>query len=186
MPIGNLARKLSTVTRDPGILWRRSKSSALDLLWKHWPAKSRDRMLSTWQAEFARSAVDRALFPYFFARWIDEIYLVEADPDERERLKSLCMGGISGVAWADKYEAAPIDFEVYPWFGAFNKALEEAAPESAAIQIGCSSGREVAHFARRHPRISFVGIDIDEAIILRASNVHPMPNLTFAVTPTAS
>ena len=181
MPIGNLARKLSTIARDPRILWRRSKRSALDLLWKQWPAKSRDRMLSTWQAEFARSAVDRVLFPHFFARWIDQVYLAEADPDERERLKCLCMGGISGVAWADHYEAAPVDFEAYPWFVAFDQALEQATPGSVAIQIGCSSGRELAHFARRHPRVSFVGIDIDEPIISRASNVHPMPNLTFAM-----
>ena len=58
-------------------------------------------LLSTWNDEEKRTKIDRFLFRVFFGLWIRFEYLKENNPDKRETLKSICMGGECGKNWAE-------------------------------------------------------------------------------------
>ena len=51
-----------------------------------------------------RNKIDEILYKYVFYSWIKFDYLKEKDPDKRETLKSLCMGGEHGRHWAEYYQ----------------------------------------------------------------------------------
>lgn len=151
----------------------------------------RDDLLRTWAQPAARSWLGNALFDDMFAQWMSDVYLAEPDPDRREALKAICMGGASGTAWADHYEATPIDRNCHigelsfddavPLYPALDRLLSDAAPDTLVVQIGTSSGRDIAYFARRYPQMQFLGTDIDTAIAERATRIHPLPNLRFSL-----
>ena len=61
-------------------------------------------LLSTWQDVEKRNKIDEILYKYVFYSWIKFDYLKEKDPDKRETLKSICMGGECGKNWAEFYQ----------------------------------------------------------------------------------
>lgn len=150
-----------------------------------------ERMLSTWHNAAARGPLTRLLFDSVFDAWIRRRYLPETDPDAREKLKMICMAGESGRSWAEDYNRSdyldrekmgtlPLS-EADPSFDALDAACAAAPDDAVAVQIGCSSGRQIAWFAARHPRLHFAGFDIDRSIIDYISKVHQLPNLEFFV-----
>ena len=185
-------RKLTTAVRDPRAAARTAATRALGAcLLTLWPAARIERVLATWHLPERRTGFERLAFPALFERWIATRYLAEPDPDRREALKDICMAGESGVSWAEHYEETPIRREgkvgdlafdaACPWFDGLEAALAAAPPNARTVQIGCSSGREMAHYAQRFPALSFLGTDIDPAIVARAARVHRLPNLRFEV-----
>lgn len=146
------------------------------------------RLLATWVAPQSRSRLDGLLFKAVFAYWWRREYLAERDPDRREAMKSALMGGSAGAVWASYYDAAPVDLavtighmpyvEAVPLLPDLDKLLAAAEP-TAVVQIGASSGREVAWLAARHPRHAFVGTDVFPEVVAYAAAHHRLPNLSF-------
>lgn len=155
-----------------------------------WSEDRKAKLLSTWQTPAARSPLEKILFKPVFINWVHNTYLREVDPDRREVLKDICMEGDGGIAWAEEYESRPIDLsarylglnfgETHPWYQAMDRQLQET-PNAVVLQIGCSSGREIAYFAPRFPGASFVGTDIDARIVQRAAERHPLENAAFRI-----
>ena len=116
-----------------------------------------ERLLSTWQNAEARSRFDQVIFQRAFNYWLDAVYLKEKDPDKREKLKSICMGGESGKKWAQYYDSMPLDFQSTVGNMAFSEAIplhrdleefcESIKSDAVVIQVGSSSGRELAYLA---------------------------------------
>ena len=122
-------------------------------------------LLSTWKDEEKRNKIDSFLFRVFFGVWIRFEYLKENNPDKREALKSICMGGECGRNWAEYYQnkfadsghEGTIDLsakvghmslkEACPIFDEINFILGNAGSRYLVIQIGCSSGQEIAYFS---------------------------------------
>jgi hypothetical protein len=50
-------------------------------------------LLSTWQDFDKRNKIDDILYKFVYYLWIKFVYLKQMDPDKRETLKSICMGG---------------------------------------------------------------------------------------------
>lgn len=191
-----LLRKLRISIRNPAAVPRRIvyaasaySSSALRAMGR---SSVIDRFLSRWRPGRRRSWLNGAIYDGVFDAWIRDIYLVELDPDRRERLKNAVMGGSNGVDWAQAYEARPIDRtarvgmlawdEAIPLFPAMDALLARLGHQGAAVvQIGSSSGRETAYFAGRAPSIAFIGLDIDRAIAERAAAIHGDANIRFVV-----
>ena len=134
------------------------------------------------------------IFLRFFSRivfsyWIRHEYLAEPDPAKRDVLKESAMGGDVGVKWASDYVATPIDFsvkigalnfaEACPLLPEMDKLLAGAEAPVTVVQLGASSGREVAWLAERHPRHAFIGTDIYEDIVKFAAAQYSLPNLSF-------
>ena len=61
-------------------------------------------LLSTWMNIDKRSKIDSILYKYVHYLWIKFDYLKEKDPDKRETIKSICMGGECGKNWAESYQ----------------------------------------------------------------------------------
>jgi hypothetical protein len=188
-------RKLRTVLRRPTLLVTEPCRSLAHLALRLGPRiptvrRWRDGLLATWHLPNERSWLERKLFDPVFERWISDTYLREPDPDARERLKTSCMGGLSGVAWAEAYDRRPIDRqardgdvsfdEAVAVFPTLDRLLPAAAADTVVVQVGASSGREIAYFAERFTGLTFLGTDIDDKIAARAARAHPLANLTFA------
>lgn len=188
-------RKLKTLARNPRLLITKSvyvfASPFMSILFSFKFFRAwRSELLATLYNPVGRNFADDLLFDIVFRHWTETVYLKGACPDKRAKLNMLCMGGGGGVAWADAYEASPIDRnakfghlthdQLLPAFPALDNLLETASKETVVVQIGCSSGREIAYFAARFPDVSFIGTDIDAPIIERAQRVHLAPNLKFS------
>jgi len=151
-------------------------------------AHKKQHLLSTWHDFDKRSTVDNAIFPYFFEAWIRFEYLMESDPDKREELKSQAMGSNSGAEWAKLYDSRPLDFsgkvghmtfhEAIPLFKEIEDILEKRQ-DLVVIQIGSSSGREIAYFASKYPESIYIGSDIYIDVVAYSRSAHESPNLTF-------
>ena len=183
-----IARKIAAAARNPRLI-----AARLGGLWVSatWPREKIRRLLATWNLAAARSRFETLVFDDVFSRWIRNVYLKETDPDAREALKYICMTGLGGVHWAESYDSHLLDRsqrygelgfdEAFPQFAAMDAILSRASAGTTIVQIGCSSGREMAYFAQRFPRLSFIGTDIDEPIVERAGRAHPHANLQFKV-----
>ncbi len=154
-------------------------------------AKYKKHLLSTWQDSDKRTQIDNFLFPYTFNVWIKFEYLKEVDPDKREELKALAMGGNSGKKWAECYDTRPLDFnsktghltfrEVQPLFDEVEDICKNSRTDLVVIQVGSSSGRETAYFASKYPEFEFIGTDIYQEVIAYSSQSHNLPNLSFVL-----
>ena len=154
-------------------------------------------LLSTWRDEEKRNKIDRFLFRVFFGVWIRFEYLKENNPDKRETLKSICMGGECGRNWAEFYQnqfaasghEGTIDLnskvghmtykEACPAIDEISAILGNASSRYLVIQIGSSSGKEIAYFTKMFPQHEFVGTDIFDEVLEYSSNYHNYPNLSF-------
>lgn len=151
-------------------------------------------LLSTWRDSGRRSKIDNLLFPYVEQIWLRFEYSKEPDPGRREELKSLAMSGISGRNWAKEYDSESIQSlfnsrvghmsfqEACPIFGEIEKILQNAKSDSVVIQIGSSSGREIAYLAAKLPKFEYIGTDIYEEVISYSSQSHHLPNLSFKLS----
>ena len=115
-------------------------------------------------------------------------YLREKDADKREIMKGYAMGGNSGREWANYYDNSPIDFNMkigslsYRNANPFYKKIENicnSGTNLAVIQIGSSSGREIAYFAELFSEHRFIGTDVYNEVIEYATQAHKLTNLNF-------
>lgn len=150
----------------------------------------KNELLAKWQDYEKRTKLDNLVFEGVLKAWIRWEYLKEKDPDKREKLKSLVMGGKSGENWAKNYNSRNLDFsqkcghlsfqEAQPIFDELNGICENYKENSLLVfQIGSSSGREIAYFAKRFPKHRFIGTDIYKEVIEYSSSSHKFPNLNF-------
>lgn len=67
----------------------------LALIFFRLPLLSRygNRLISTWYNPKGMSKLDHFLYPAIHHSWVNYVYLREPDPDKREELKSIAMGG---------------------------------------------------------------------------------------------
>ena len=104
------------------------------------------------------------------------------------------MGGQNGASWAEHYQSQPLDFtrpvgrlsyrEACPLMPGLDSLLEQRRDPTLVIQIGSSSGREIAWLAQRHTQHRYVGIDPYPDVIEVSRRYHTSPNLTFAAAST--
>lgn len=148
------------------------------------------KLLGTWQDPEKRNSIDNFLWPEFFTVWIRFEYLPQKNPDKRELLKSLAMGGNSGKNWAEMYDSRGLEFsqgighlsyrEADPLFDALDEILlQNVGRRLCVCQIGSSSGKEIAYFAKKYPEFSFLGTDIYREVVEYSAAHHGYPNLTF-------
>ncbi len=113
---------------------------------------------------------------------------------DRARIQAKLMGGDSGVEWARRYASSFEDFpppsdirvgtmswaESAPMFAELVNFLSSVNRASVlVVQLGASSGREIAALAKRFPAHSFLFTDIDESICQAARQRYSLPNLDF-------
>ncbi|MFH1724211.1 MAG: class I SAM-dependent methyltransferase [Elusimicrobiota bacterium] len=154
-----------------------------------WLRSYKDYLLSTWTNPERRSKLDHFFFRAVFAYWLEREYLKEEDPDKRESMKSPLMGGDAGEVWASHYADQPIDLEerighmsykeACPLLPDIDKALAAEGEPALVVQIGSSSGREIAWLAGRHPKHTFIGTDIFQKVIDYSAGKHNGANLSF-------
>lgn len=152
----------------------------------------KNHLLSTWHDCGKRSNLDDLLYPCFFDTWVTFEYLKEQDPNKRELLKGLAMGGVSGRKWASTYDSRPLDFnsmvghmtmhEACPIYDEIDDICQNTQRGLVVLQIGSSSGREIAHFAAKFPDAECIGTDIYEQVIAYSSAAHSLPNLSFTLS----
>ena len=149
-------------------------------------------LLSTWNREGLRNRIDDLIFRIVTSYWWRFVYLAEKNPDKRESLKSIMMGGDNGAQWAATYNSGPFEnvpcgrltgSEASPILPAIDKILAGKIEPSIVIQIGSSSGREIAWLAERHTECRFIGTDIYSEIIAYSSEHHVASNLSFDTCP---
>ncbi len=147
-------------------------------------------LISTWHNTNNMSRLDHFLYPAICYSWINYIYLREQDPDKREALKSIAMGGESGGNWAKLYNDRKLDLTskvgtmqlkdinlLYVDISEYLAKLSEK--KSVVVQIGSSSGREAAYFSNLFPKIKFIGTDIYDSVIEFSKLKHSFENLSF-------
>jgi hypothetical protein len=142
-----------------------------------------------WFTPKKRKGARARLYSILFNYWIRFDYLREPDPDKRESLKALAMGGTSGRDRAKCYDDEPLDFnakigelsfnQAVPIFSEAEKILTNAPSGIVMIQIGSSSGREIAYFAGKYSRHTYFGTDVYQTVIDYSSQSHQSANLVF-------
>jgi trans-aconitate methyltransferase len=151
--------------------------------------KYKFHLLATWVDPEKRSRADKLLYRVLISIWTNFEYLKESNPDKRESLKSLVMGGESGKKWADIYLNDPID--INEKYG--NMTLKEAClvyeevkttlsnmnQKCVIIQIGSSSGREITYFAKMFPQHEFIGTDIYDSVVNYANSNNKLKNVSY-------
>lgn len=156
-------------------------------------SKYKTFLLSTWHNEINRGWLDNLFFPMLFKIWLETEFWPESDPDRSEELKKLCMGGVSGRNWAQFYDDIPLDFsgpfgcldfaKAHPFFNEIAEVILASKEALLLLQVGSSSGREVAYFAEKFPKHVFIGTDIYASVIEFARSKHILDNLEFVVKP---
>jgi hypothetical protein len=136
-----------------------------------------------------KGLLDNFFYPAILSYWFKFEYLFEKNPDKRESLKKILMGGESGKEWAKYYDNQTLDFkakigcltynDACPLLSKLDKALSSATKPSIVVQIGSSSGREIAWLAERNPTHTYIGTDIYPEVIAYSSKHHNLPNLSF-------
>ncbi len=149
-------------------------------------------MLSSWHDEGKRNFLDNFLYTGFIAAWLRFEYVSEKDADKREALKGFAMGGNSGKNWAASYNSRVLNLnerignmssrEAQPFFDAIDEiCIKNKGKNVYVCQIGSSSGREIAYFAKKYPDFSFLGSDIYQEVIDFSVVNHKYTNLSFEV-----
>ena len=146
-------------------------------------------LLSSWQIPEKRKGVDHFFYGKALSYWFRFEYLSEKDPDTREAMKEMLMGGESGEAWAKYYDSQPLDFEskvghltyskACPVLPELDRVLSSTTGSLVVVQMGSSSGREIAWLATRNPNHIFAGIDAYPDVIAFSSERYHLPNLRF-------
>jgi hypothetical protein len=114
---------------------------------------------------------------------------------ERSDAQKRLMGDAHGVNWANHYQAflqdqfppsrgtynvGELDFhDANPIYEKVDDYLDGLNHTCAVIQLGASSGKEIAYFAQKHPGHIFYYSDIYDSVTAYASSVHQHSNLNF-------
>ena len=149
-----------------------------------------NHLISTWHNAKGMSKLDRFLYPVIHFSWLNYIYLREQDSDKREALKSIAMGGESGKNWAQMYNETKLDLsskvgnmkfkEASPLFVDISEYLSKPSEKKrVVVQIGSSSGKEIAYFSNLFPKIKFIGTDIYDSVVEFSQQQHLFENLSF-------
>jgi hypothetical protein len=159
---------------------------ALGICYAPWASAYKRRLLAVEPA----SAWDRYWRRYLLPIW-HRMEFNRSAPAEQERLKAdVVFGGANGVRWAQGYDAVPFEDLLAGRVGRLPyrdacpiwSELERLCGQSrewTVVQIGSSSGRELAYYAGRYPAIEFVGVDIVPEVVRYAAAAHRAPNLRF-------
>jgi hypothetical protein len=138
------------------------------------------RLLESWVSPDRLNRFDRALFPLVMRAWAEFEYVPIRDPDERERVKGSLMGGGNGASWADQYQRDPLRFdEAHPLLPALDTRMKQQKGSTLVLQVGSSSGKEIAWLAGRHPQHEYIGIDPYPDVIAFSRRNHSLPHLSF-------
>ena len=149
------------------------------------PKKTVETILQKWTSNGkGLSSFRKYFYNKLLTFVLTKYYSKNTTSEEREFLKYMCMGKESGVRWAKYY--ASIEFpnektnmiDLYNW-------LDSTLLDSTirhVHQVACSSGREIAYYAKKYPKIKFIGSDIDADVVsfCRRKWGH-IPNLEFQV-----
>ncbi len=141
-------------------------------------------LLRAWPQDGPRGRLARLLYRAVLKRVMAEYYHPETPSSRREALKGFCMSAEQGVAWATQYAQRGFPDRDTGDLAMF-RMLEERMAEGRVQrlhQVACSSGREIAYFARRYPMVTCVGSDMDDAIVADCRRRWSgLPNLSFVV-----
>ena len=85
------------------------------------------------------------------------------------------------------FELSPADYEARRQGHLQRRRVELVASDVAAharagdlvVEIGCGPGDVVSRVARTYPEVSFLGLDVDGAMVAHARTVHSAPNVSF-------
>lgn len=124
----------------------------------------------------AVDAIDKVLIPIVFNFWEAEIYMKEKNPDNRDKLKRLFTNDIELVRKAIAYNKREI--ESYPIFEKLKEYLTKEEGK-LVIQIGSSSGRELAYLSKEYRQHEYIGTDISDVAVAYSNNKHSSNNLVF-------
>jgi hypothetical protein len=141
-------------------------------------------LLSQWPNRGPKGRLKHLLYESVRREHMRRYYAAGKSTAERESLKSICMSGEQGAQWANYYAEIGFDetsMDINPSYRMVDERLS-SGEISSFHQVGCSSGREVAYFARRYPSIQFTGSDMSDAIVkLCADRYADVPNLKFTL-----
>lgn len=149
------------------------------------PRKTIESTLQKWSS----SAEDLSRLQKFFHNIVvyfvlAKYYSKNTSSKEREVLKYMCMGNDSGVIWAKHYVKQGFPNEKTK-MDSFWELLDNKLSDNTIIhvhQVACGSGREVAYYAKKYPKIKFIGSDIDESVVSFCKEKWGyISNLTFQV-----
>ena len=104
--------------------------------------------------------------------------------ERRNSILAKVYSGEGGLHWAKTYLAMPYDWSVVARDGRYamlDAALTTCDDGTTALFSGCSSGREVAAYARRYPAHHFLGFDFNDSVVEFCRDMHEAPNLRFDV-----
>ena len=130
----------------------------------------RDNFLQYWSnREGLNGPVRKFIFAALLERLFREYHAPKTPSARREELKRMCISDEAGIKWADYY--ASLGFqpqdpgEAYITMWRWIEELLKSGEIKNAHQVACSSGREIAYFAKRYPAIEFIGSDLDDKIV---------------------
>ncbi|MBI1870448.1 MAG: hypothetical protein HYS07_04560 [Chlamydiae bacterium] len=154
----------------------------------HLLRKYKFHLLSSWRLEEKRKGLDNLFYRALRLYWFRFQYLSEKDPDKRELLKETPMEG-GGRRWAEYYDNQPLDFkakvghltynEACPLLSKLDKILSSTTEPLLVVQVGSSSGREIAWLAGRNRIHTYIGTDIYPEVLAYSSKHHHLSNLSF-------
>ena len=146
----------------------------------------RNRVIAKWVDTGQQNPLEAAVLRHF-----NEAYYTSSEAEQ---------DAILGLLWNDKVSANYANlYQHKPWgreyFGEHPLELNYWGPlwdfidshlastrGLTILQLGTSSGREVAYFAGRHPQHQFIGTDLSEQATARCNEFWKrIPNLTFQV-----
>jgi len=140
---------------------------------QHWSLPKKD---FSWLQKF--------LFDKLHTFVLLKYYSKNTTSKEREDLKYMCMGQSSGMNWVKDYARTAFpnsDTDKVDFFKLLNNKLS-GNTIMHAHQVACGSGREIAYYAKKYPKIKFIGSDIDKEVISFCSEKwKDIPNLTFEI-----
>lgn len=156
-----------------------------------WLEGYRRRLLQSGVRGEALRGVPGLLYPSVHYLWLRLDYWREPDPDRRTQKAMLAMGGDAGVDLARNYNVTGLDFgervgeltlwEANPTYETVQTILGGAPDGCRVIQVGSSSGREIAWVAEGAPGARCIGTDLVPEVVEYSSAVFDLPNLEFAV-----
>lgn len=111
---------------------------------------------------------------------------------QRLDIQTMLMGEEKGVAYAKNYQKIPfppakgaemvgaLDWhDACPFVKQVEALLDSKGKRTTVIQLGASSGREIAYFSNKYPRHEFFYTDIFDSVVEYARNLYSQPNLRF-------
>ena len=149
------------------------------------PRKTIESTLQKWSSDMVGNSRLQKFFHNIIVHFVlAKYYSKNTSSKEREVLKYMCMGSDSGVIWAENYAKRGFPNEKTK-MESFWGLLDNKLSDNTILhvhQVACGSGREVAYYAKKYPKIKFIGSDIDESVVTFCKGKWGyISNLTFQV-----